>query len=88
MPSVTLLLKVPAADSRELLKLEPREAILNHSRLLEKLATGMVVGEVDAGVSATDPVAASQTLTLVSAVATDAITIGTITMVATATEAT
>lgn len=67
---------------------QPQRCLKNAANLLNGLASGNLIGNVYVQRSDTDPVAASATLTLVSAIATDAITIGTITMTATSTPST
>jgi phage tail sheath gpL-like len=65
------------------------EAGLELAHMFKQAATGQDEGlEIDLQYSSVDPVAASGTLTVVSAIATDAITIGTITLVATSTPTT
>lgn len=64
---------------------KPKEEALALSDLFQRIAGGNLSAAVDVQTGSADPVAASGTLTLVSAVATDAITIGTTTFTATST---
>ena len=67
---------------------QDRENLKRCARYLDQIATGKIAASVDISDSAAAPVAASATLTVVSAVATDSITIGAIVMVATSTPTT
>lgn len=64
---------------------KPREAALATSALIKDMASGLHRGVLYIQTGSAAPVAASGTLTLVSAIATDAITIGTTTFTATST---
>jgi len=85
MATLTLTIQTPSADVREYAAAgSPQRCLKNAANLLNAIASGSTeTSEVTVQRSDTDPVAASATLTLVSAIATDAITIGTITMTAT-----
>jgi phage tail sheath gpL-like len=85
MASLVLTIKgVGVADMRvdETCDHEFVRGMINH---LQSLASGNEKGTVHAQSGTADPVAASATLTLVSAIATDAITIGPVTFTATST---
>lgn len=90
MASLTLTIKTPSADVREYAAAgSPQRCLKNAANLLNAIASGSIeTSQVTVQRSDTDPVAASGTFTLVSAIATDAITIGTITMTATSTPTT
>ena len=63
------------------------KCINNIVNLLRGLNSGAFKGTIDVHTSSTDPVAASGTYTLTSAVATDAVTLGTVTLTASSTPA-
>jgi phage tail sheath gpL-like len=90
MATLTLTIKTPSADVREYAAPgSPHRCLKNAANLLNAIASGSTeTSQVSVQRSDTDPVAASGTFTLVSAIATDAITIGTITMTATSTPTT
>lgn len=72
-------------DLLQISTVKDREAGLNLSGFFKDLAAKVHRGVVDVQTGSAAPVAASGTLTLVSAIATDAITIGTTTFTATST---
>jgi len=72
-------------DMLQISTAKDREAGLNLSSFFKDLASKAHRGVVDVQTGSAAPVAASGTLTLVSAIATDAITIGTTTFTATST---
>jgi len=55
---------------------QDRDNLKRISRYIDQIATGKITASIDVSDSATAPVAASGTYTLVSAIATDAVTIG------------
>ncbi|MFW7382372.1 MAG: hypothetical protein ACOH5I_26480 [Oligoflexus sp.] len=59
---------------------KPKEAALALSQFFKNLASGTDRASVDVQTGSADPVAASGTLTLTSAIATDAVTIGAVTL--------
>lgn len=87
MASLVITCKTARTSVSELVRgaSSDTEGVMELAQLLKRAATGVEGLEVDVQYSSVDPVAASGTLTLVSAVATDAITIGTVTMTATST---
>lgn len=74
MVSINMTIKVNKAAANDFTKGERSKSLKNAANLLEGMASGILHGDVDASVHATDPVAASVTATLVSC-ATDTITI-------------
>lgn len=86
MATLNITLKVNSADASQYTESNsPQKCLLNASKLLAALASGSVVGNAYVQRSSSDPVAASGTFTIASAVATDAITIGTVTLTASST---
>ena len=86
--SLVLTVKTELSETNvngEILKADPREAIQALIIYLRKLSAGNARAQMDASTSATTPVAASGTLTLVSAIATDVAVIGTETFTASST---
>ena len=78
MSSIVLTIKSPEATTSSVKRhsSEGIEALREASNLLDALANGTAKGSVYAQSSSADPVAASGTLTLVSAIATDVAVIG------------
>ena len=89
MPTLNIMIATEKVDTASFKK--PGQDSENLKRIasyLSQITYGTKAASVDISDSAAAPVAASATLTLVSAIATDAITIGTITMTATSTPTT
>lgn len=89
MSSLVITVKSNRADLSRYLRPsdERKEGLQSLSQLFNAAAGGLETASVDVQSSASDPVAASGTLTLVSAIATDAITIGAVTLTASSTPA-
>jgi phage tail sheath gpL-like len=87
MATLTLTIKTPSADAKEYAAAgSPHRCLNNAANLIKAIASGSTeTSQVTVQRSDDSPVAASGVFTLTSAIATDAITIGTITMVATST---
>ena len=90
----SLVLTIKSEDTQAVLQADyqldanaKRDTAKALSRLLDKLATGYKRGVIDVQTGSAHPVAASGTLTLTSAVATDAVTIGAVTLTASSTPA-
>lgn len=87
MASLTLVIKTNK-DTSEMAKVG--QATQNMQRIcnmLNGMKAGVLRGEITVAANSANPVAASGTLTLTSAVATDAVTIGAITLTASSTPA-
>lgn len=77
MATLTLQFRVPNADaSVYAASNQPRRCLANASRLVDAVCAGKVLGTVFVSVASADPVAASATCTVASALAADTITIG------------
>jgi phage tail sheath gpL-like len=88
MSSVTVTIKTDKDYTRLNQASQPAENMNRLINMLSGFSCGALTGSVYVSGSTSDPAAASATLTLVSAIATDAITIGTVTMTATSTPTT
>tara|TARA_R110002126_G_scaffold42101_2_gene122014 strand:- start:12939 stop:13472 length:534 start_codon:yes stop_codon:yes gene_type:complete len=86
MPTLNIQIATEKVDTATFKKpSQNRENLKRIASYIEKIATGKINASVDISDSATAPVAASGTLTLVSAIATDVAVIGTETFTATST---
>ena len=89
MATLNLTIKVNSADKSEYAASgNANKSLTNAARLLKALASGSVIGSVDASVSATNPVKATGTLTLDTVIATDVATVAGITFTGTDTPTT
>lgn len=87
MASLTLVIKTNKDTSEMTLAGQPQMNMQRICNLLNGLKAGALRGEVVISTSSADPVAASGTLTLTSAVATDKVTIGAVDLTASSTPA-
>jgi len=88
MATLNIVVQVNSADASQYAASgQPNKCLKNASVLLQGLASGSIVGSAYVQRSSVDPVAASATFTLVSAIATDAVTIGAVTLTASSTPA-
>lgn len=85
MSSLVLTVKGVRASSAPGVTRSADESLIGIRNYLDAALCGAANASVDVQTSTTDPVAASGTFTLTSAIATDAITIGSVTMTATST---
>lgn len=86
MPTLNIQISTEKINTADFLKPgQGDENIRRCADYLKKISTGHIAASVDIADSATAPVAASGTFTLTSAIATDAVTIGNVTMTATST---
>jgi hypothetical protein len=87
MSTISLVIKTNKSDSEVIKANQPRENLNRVMNIAKGILSGIHLGAAYIQSSSSDPVSASGTLTLVSAIATDAITIGTVTLTASSTPA-
>lgn len=86
MPTLNIMIATEKVDTTIFKKPgQDRDNLKRIQRYIDQIATGKIAASIDISDSATAPVAASGTLTLVSAIATDVAVIGTETFTASST---
>ncbi len=85
MASITLVVSTNKDTSQMTLSGQPQGNLQRIANLINGLKAGVLRGSVTVSTSTADPVAASGTLTLTSAVATDKVTIGAVDLTASST---